>query len=165
LVQNKEQLFDQLFRDYKEKLYRLCFSYCNNKTVAEDLLQESFSKIWLHLESFKQECSYSTWMYRIAANTCLMYLRSSKINPIILQETFYDAANTEPYNEEPVNELNNAIGQLEEIDRLIISMVLQELSYREIGEVLGISENNVGVKVHRIKAALKILLQKKVYHG
>ena len=164
-MQNKEQLFDQLFRDFKEKLYRLCFSYCNNKVVAEDLLQESFSKIWLHLDKFKRECSYSTWMYRIAANTCLMYLRSNKSNPIILKEVFTDSANTESYNEEPINELNKAISQLEEIDRLIISMVLQELGYKEIGEVLGISENNVGVKVHRIKGQLRKLLEKKVYNG
>ena len=143
----------------------LCYSYCNNKAVAEDLLQESFSKIWLHLESFKQECSYSTWMYRITANTCLMYLRGNKANPIILQETFKDSANTDPYNEDSINALNKAIGLSQEIDRLLISMVLQEVSYKEIGEVLGISENNVGVKVYRIKIELKKLLEKKVYNG
>lgn len=164
-MQNKEQLFDQLFRDFKDKLFRLCYSYCNNKVVAEDLLQESFSKIWLHLDKFKKECSYSTWMYRIAANTCLMYIRRHKNNPVIFSEVIADSANSAPYTEEPINELNRAIGTLEEIDRIIISMVLQELGYKEIGEVLGITENNVGVKVHRIKGQLKKILEKKDYNG
>ena len=164
-MQNKEQLFDQLFRDFKEKLFRLCYGYCNNHAVAEDMLQDSFSKIWLHLDNFKMECAYSTWMYRITANTCLMHLRSNKTNPIVLQENFRDTTSDVRYSEEPVNELNKAIAQLEEIDRLLISMVLQEVSYKEIGAVLGISENNVGVKVHRIKVQLKKLLEKKVYNG
>ena len=64
-----------------------------------------------------------------------------------------------------MNALNKAIGQLVEIDRLIISLVLQEVNYKEIGEVLGISENNVGVKVHRIKGELKKILEKNSNHG
>lgn len=164
-MQNKEQLFDDLFRDFKERLFRLCYSYCNNTHVAEDMLQDSFSKIWLHLDTFKEECAYSTWMYRITANTCLMYLRSNKTNPVVLQDSFTDIASPEKYSEEPVNALNKAIGQLVEIDRLIISLVLQEVNYKEIGEVLGISENNVGVKVHRIKGELKKILEKNSNHG
>ena len=94
-AEDKGKLFNDLFHQFKEKLYRLCYSYCNSNALAEDLLQESFSKIWIHLDTFRQECSYSTWMYRITANTCLMYLRTHKKNPVILQEVNADHHATE----------------------------------------------------------------------
>lgn len=164
-AEDKGKLFNDLFHQFKEKLYRLCYSYCNSNALAEDLLQESFSKIWIHLDTFRQECSYSTWMYRITANTCLMYLRTHKKNPVILQEVNADHHATESYTEAPVNALIAAITKLDDLERMIITMLLDEVSYKEIAAVLGISENNVGVKVHRIKQQLKRLLSNKIDHG
>ncbi len=159
-MQNKEQLFEQLFSDFKEKMARLCYSYCNNNAEAEDLVQESFSKVWLHLDNFKGESAYSTWIYRITVNTCLMHIRYSKKYEFVNDEQVPDLPAEKNYAEEKVNGLYSAIAQLNEIDRVLISMVLEELSYKEIGEVMGISENNVGVKVHRIKGQLKTLMTK-----
>lgn len=159
-MQNKEQLFEQLFSDFKEKMFRLCYSYCNKHAEAEDLVQESFSKVWLHLDSFKGESAYSTWIYRITVNTCLMHIRSKKKYHFENDDQIPEIPTEKSDAEEKVNGLYRAITQLNEIDRVLISMVLEELSYKEIGEVMGISENNIGVKVHRIKRQLKKLMTK-----
>ena len=161
-MSEKEILFEALYLQFKEKLFRLCFSYCNEEAMAEDLMQESFSKIWMHLDSFKKEAAYSTWMFRITVNTCLMHIRSAKSKPVSYRENVPEVAAEATKDEAQVNHLYKAIQQLLETDRVIISMVLEEISYKEIGEILGISENSVGVKVHRIKKQLKELLKKHI---
>ena len=157
---DKNKLFESLFSDYKEKIYRLCYSYSNDNDTAKDLLQESFSKVWTHLDTFQNKSEYSTWIYRIAVNTCLNYLRSTKSKRLEFREALPEIREEEIDTETQINQLYIAIKQLEEIDRLLISMVLDDVSYKEIGVILGISENNVGVKVHRIKKQLKDILTK-----
>ncbi|VXB83917.1 RNA polymerase subunit sigma-24 [Flavobacterium sp. 9AF] len=157
---DKNKLFESLFSDYKEKIYRLCYSYSNDNDTAKDLLQESFSKVWTHLDTFQNKSEYSTWIYRIAVNTCLNYLRSTKNKRVEFRDALPEMREEEIDVETQINHLYIAIKELEEIDRLLISMVLDDISYKEIGTILGISENNVGVKVHRIKKQLKDILTK-----
>lgn len=161
-MENKQKIFDHLFLDYRDWVYRLCFGYTRNNAEAEDLVQECFSKVWLNLDGFQQRSDYSTWIYRIAVNTCLMQLRKDKHNPISYQENIRENISEEKQSalEEQSNKLYNAIAQLPEIDRIIISMVLEDLPQKQIGEVLGITENNVNIKVYRIKKQLKELLSK-----
>ncbi|REG99753.1 RNA polymerase sigma factor [Flavobacterium aquicola] len=161
-MENKKEIFDQLFTEYRDWIFRLCYSYTRSETQAEDLMQECFSKVWINLTSFQHRSDYSTWIYRIAANTCLMLLRKEKNNPVKYHETIKDNCIEEKYddNEDQSAVLYKAIAQLNEIDRIIISMVLEDVSQKQIGEVLGITENNVNVKVFRIKKQLKELLSK-----
>lgn len=159
-MENKQTIFDELFVRYRDWVYRLCYSYTNSETEAEDLVQECFSKVWLNLSDFKHRSDYSTWIYRIATNTCLMQIRREKNNPVNYREQLRDKA-LEEYNkdkEKQSESLYRAISKLNEIDRLIISMVLEGIAQKQIGEVLGITENNVNVKVHRIKSQLKEML-------
>ncbi len=166
-MENKQKIFDQLFTDYQDWIYRLCYSYTRNQTHAEDLVQECFSKVWINLSSFEHRSDYSTWMYRIAANTCLMQLRKEKNNPVEYHESFKDNYFIEKFEdkEEQSTILYNAIAQLNEIDRIVISMVLEDVPQKQIGEVLGITENNVNIKVYRIKKQLKELLAKNNGYG
>lgn len=161
-MENKQKIFDILFTDYKDWVFRLCYSYTRSETQAEDLMQECFSKVWLNLDSFQQKSDIGTWIYRIAANTCLMQIRREKNNPVAyyehLQEKTSEEANQE--KEQQSESLYRAIAQLAEIDRLIISMILEDIPQKQIGEVLGITENNVNVKVYRIKKQLKDLMSK-----
>ncbi len=161
-MENKQKIFDTLFTDYKDWVFRLCYSYTRSETQAEDLMQECFSKVWLNLDSFQQKSDIGTWIYRIAANTCLMQIRREKNNPVAyyehLQEKPSEEANQE--KEQQSESLYRAIAQLAEIDRLIISMILEDMPQKQIGEVLGITENNVNVKVYRIKKQLKDLMSK-----
>lgn len=157
---DKNKLFENLFSDYQQKIYRLCYSYSNDDATAKDLLQESFSKVWTHLDTFQNRSEYSTWIYRIAVNTCLNYLRSTKNKRVEFRDAVPDRKEEEIDTETQINHLYLAIKKLEEVDRLLISMVLDDISYKEIGLILGISENNVGVKIHRIKKQLKDILTK-----
>ncbi|MFD1605233.1 RNA polymerase sigma factor [Flavobacterium artemisiae] len=166
-MENKQKIFDHLFTEYRDWIFRLCYSYTRSETQAEDLVQECFSKVWINLSSFEHRSDYSTWIYRIAANTCLMRLRKEKNNPIEYHDNLKDNSSEEKYEdkEEQSNVLYGAIAQLNEIDRIIISMVLEDVPQKQIGEVLGITENNVNIKVYRIKKQLKELLSKNNGYG
>jgi RNA polymerase sigma factor (sigma-70 family) len=159
-LENRRAVFDHLFAQYRDWIYRLCYSYTRSNDQAEDLMQECFSKVWLNLSSFQNRSDYSTWIYRIAANTCLMQLRKEKNNPIEYHEQLKELAAEEPTTEKEKQSENlyKAISQLGEMDRLVISMVLEDTPQKQIGEVLGITENNVNVKVYRIKRQLKEIL-------
>lgn len=160
--ENRQIVFEQLFIEYRDKVYRLCYSYTRNQTLSEDLVQECFSKAWQHFPDFENRSDIGTWIYRIAANTCLMHLRKSTKSILeykeIVQSSILEETNDEI--EERSSVLFNAINQLEEMDRLIISMVLEDIPQKQIGEVLGINENNVNIKVYRIKKKLKELIVK-----
>lgn len=159
-MENRQAIFDELFARYRDWVFRLCYSYTRSEAQAEDLVQECFSKVWLNLPDFQHRSDYSTWIYRIAANTCLMQLRREKNNPVEYREQLQDSASEERFDdrEQQSENLYKAIGNLGEMDRLIISMVLEDVPQKQIGDVLGITENNVNVKVHRIKRQLKEIL-------
>ncbi len=141
-------------------VFRLCYSYTKNESLAEDLLQDCFTKVWLNLEKFRQESEFSTWIYRIAVNTCLTQIRKEKKRPIEYQEEIRKDISEDPSmaREQTTDALYKAISQLAEIDRLIISMVLEGLPQKEMADILGITQNNVSIKVHRIKGQLKKIL-------
>lgn len=127
---------------------------------ARDLSQEIFIKVWTHLDSFKGKSSYKTWIYRITVNTCLQLIRKEKKNASLPIETISLSYTEEPKIDSPETnkELYLAIGQLNELDRLLIMMVLEGQEYDDISDVLGIEPTNVRVKIHRIKKRLKKIL-------
>lgn len=161
-MENKQRIFDRLFADYRDMVFRLCYSYTRSETQAEDLTQECFAKIWIHLESFQQRSDMGTWIYRIAANTCLMQLRKEKNNPVKYYDQVHEKSADDSCADKELQSqhLYKAIAQLADIDRLIVSMMLEDMPQKQIGDVLGITENNVNVKVHRIKKQLKALMSK-----
>ena len=156
---NQRSLFESLHSSYHSMVLQMCTGFVKgDKDVAADLSQDVFINVWHALPDFRSESSHKTWIYRIAVNTCLQHIRKSKNKigvPIEHAETMTEPANHE---EERAASLVRAIGQLENVDRLLIMMVLDELEYEEIARVLGISENNLRVKIHRIKSKLKTLL-------
>ena len=157
------QIFERLYKDYHAMVHQVCMGFVKGqKDQAKDLTQETFINTWRALDNFKGASGYKTWIYRITVNTCLKYIRDHKKKD---QVTFDQHENIQAHEEQaPVedpkhNQLYMAIGQLEELDRLIIMMVLDELNYEEISEVVGISDGNLRVKIHRIKKRLKKILE------
>ena len=159
---NKEQIFKEIFEANSKKIYRLCFGYTGDDAAANDLLQETFLKVWQNLDKFRNQAMISTWIYRIAVNTCLTYLKKEKrfnkeeLTPNIIESE--EDVVSEKQNQ--IQTLYECIALLEEHERIIITMVMDELPYPEIAEISGISEGNLRVKIHRIKHKLTELYNK-----
>jgi RNA polymerase sigma-70 factor, ECF subfamily len=148
--------FDALYQAYQPRVYRLCRGYVGDAAWAQDLVQEIFVSVWRALPGFRHEAAVSTWIFRIATNTCLRQLQRAKKHATVdlpdhLSETLAAEA---PAEDERVALLYRAIGSLSETDRILISLLLEDLPYPDIATVLGISEGNVRVRIHRAKEKL-----------
>ena len=157
----QRQLFTSLYDRYQGMVVQLCTGFMNgDKNLANDLMQEIFINTWKALPTYRGEAAYKTWIYRIAVNTCLQYLRKEKGNKNVTPEVLenYQADETTSAARENYSTLYRAIGSLNSIDRLVIMMVLDELEYEDISKVIGISEVNLRVKIHRIKQRLKKIM-------
>ena len=158
----RQTLFSTLHNDYQHMVFQLCMGFMkNDRDLARDLSQEVFINTWNALDKFKGASSYKTRIYRIAVNTCLKYIRDKKDKLRVDVEQVSHKLTDEPDKKtaEDNQVLYSAIGQLEELDRLIIMMVLDEMEYHEIASVMGISEGTLRVKIHRIKKNLKEKIQ------
>jgi RNA polymerase sigma factor (sigma-70 family) len=153
--------FESLHMKYYSMVLNLCRGFVKgDRDQALDLCQEVFVNTWNSLPSFRGESSEKTWIYRITINTCLMWIRKEKSKAVFERQGVYtEAIADNPSSTERHEQLYQAIGKLEEVDRLVIMMVLDELEYDEISRVLGITENNLRVKVHRIRQRLKSMIK------
>lgn len=145
--------FEEIYTTYSAKVFRVCMAYVNDYEQARDLTQESFVAVWQGLASFRNESNISTWIFRIATNNCLRAIEKSKrITRVELPYQLPVAA--EEKREEKLQFLYDCIAGLEETERIIISLMLEDLPQAQIAQVVGISHANIRVKVHRIKEKL-----------
>jgi RNA polymerase sigma factor (sigma-70 family) len=153
---SKEELFKDIFEANSRKIYHLCYGYTGDDDSANDLMQETFIKVWQNLDKFRNQALISTWIYRIAVNTCLSYLRVEKrhAKDELTENIIENKQEEVSEKNEQVSLLYKCISELEENERILITMVLDEVPYAEIAQVSGISEGNLRVKIHRIKQKL-----------
>ena len=157
-----KNLFETLHNDFRGMVFQLCLGYMKgDHDSANDLSQEVFINIWAALKNFRNASSYKTWIYRITVNTCLKYIRDKKIpyNELINEEKVFVTEEVDPLRDHHHKLLYEAIGQLKEVDRLIMMLTLEELEYEEISKIIGISEGNLRVRIHRIKKNIKKILE------
>lgn len=128
-------------------------AYINDHEQARDLTQETFITVWQNLSSFRNESQISTWIFRIATNNCLRAIERSK-RTIITELPVQLPVVQEESQEEKLNFLYSCIAELEETERIIISLVLEDLPQAEIAAIVGLTEVNTRVKIHRIKEKL-----------
>jgi RNA polymerase sigma factor (sigma-70 family) len=154
--ESAQTAFTEIYREHAPKVWRMCLAYAENEAQAQDFMQETFIKVWQHLESYRGEAQISTWIYRIAVNTCLSHIRSSKNKSPLQLDEHYEVMedNSGAEKEQQVQQLYAAIRQLPETDRLIITMVLEQIPYPEIAAAINVKEGNLRVKIHRIKQEL-----------
>jgi RNA polymerase sigma-70 factor (ECF subfamily) len=151
--------FEELYQSYQQKVFRLCMGYVNDPDWAKDITQEIFITIWQKLPEFRNESAIGTWIFRIASNQCLRQLEKQKRMPKVeLPEQL--EVSPDLSNEAQINFLYKCISGLNEIDRIIISLELEDVKQAEIAEIVGISESNVRVKIHRIKEKLTAKFKK-----
>ena len=167
--------FEQLVLAHQNQIYRLCFRMVGNAEDAADMVQEAFLKAWRNLERFQGDAAFSTWLYRLASNCCLDFLRSQKRRPTVSmtsedeegEEQTVEVADNSATPEETLlqkeeqREIAQAMASLDEEQRQILTLrVVNDLSYTEIAELLTIKEGTVKSRIARARENLrKKLLQ------
>ena len=152
----KEQEFSRMVREHKSTIYTVCYMFSNDEDEVSDLFQETLINLWKGFESFRHESKLSTWIYRVAMNTCISADRKKRKQgtkvPLSMNIDLY---NDEDHETKQVRQLHERIQRLDLIDRALVMMWLEGMNYDEIADVIGISVKNVGVKLVRIKEKLK----------
>ena len=163
------EAFEQLIGPMEQRIWRICWHYTGNREAAEDCGQEAMLNIWRSLENYRGDCALESWVYRIAANCCMDFLRkknrdrSVSVEP--LREQGFDPADPAPGTEEQAaaaderERLREAIALLPEDQREALVMTqLEKVPYEEAARMLGVSEGTVKSRVNRAKARLKEIL-------
>jgi RNA polymerase sigma factor (sigma-70 family) len=145
------------------KVIRLCLGYTNGKmSLSKDLAQETFIKVWQNLDSFRNESSISTWIYRITVNTCLIELRKKKDVRLSNHLNHLDVSSPDFFDDKEVQlkKLYQSISKLKTENKSIILLELEGLPQKEIAEVMGLSHDVIRVRIHRIKNELTKCVKK-----
>lgn len=162
-MNKKEEFFRKTISENQERILRICRYYAPTLDDQKDMYQEILINIWRSLESFRGESAIGTWIYRIAINTSLSYsgkrYKQMKLNVDIEGQHLKNVLDGEDGSrllaDENFARLQAELNQLSVIDKAIMGLVMEDLSTREIADIIGITEPNVRVKIHRIKEYLR----------
>ena len=154
----KEETYKKIYEDNYPKVMRLCLGYTGgDEPLSKDLAQETFLKIWQHLDSFRNESAIETWIYRITVNTCLAALRkekkksgSIKIENLQLSDETANSA----IKERMLSQLYSCINKLTVSNKAIILLELEGLPQQEIATIMGLKHEAIRTRIHRIKNQL-----------
>ena len=157
----QEATFLQLVKEHQKMIHKVCNLYCHSLYEREDLFQEIVVQLWKGYPKFRGDAKFSTWLYRVALNTAISGLRKKEkniayVDPSALPTALQNLNDNNP-EQEQLQQLYEAIRRLGEIDRAVVMLYLEDRSYEEMEEVLGISQNNLRVKMNRIKEKLRKL--------
>lgn len=152
-----EQEFAKMVKEHKSTIYTVCYMFSKDEDEVADLFQEVLIRVWRGLPSFNALSDMKTWIYRIALNTCITYegkkKRRLETRPTMDINLFTD----KDKETEQVNILHKRISRLLPLDRAIVLLWLEDISYDEIGAIIGISAKNVSVRLVRIREQLKAM--------
>lgn len=162
-TQTKKEHFLSLILNNKNIIYKVCHTYCQSQDDREDLVQEIIIQLWKSSENYNSQYKLSTWIYRISLNVAISFYRSEhrrKRELLPFDETIIemieDTCESDEL-EESIQILNGFINDLNKLNKALILLYLDDLSYEDISKILGITKTNVATKIYRIK---QILAQK-----
>ncbi|PJE46903.1 MAG: RNA polymerase subunit sigma-70 [Sediminibacterium sp.] len=157
-MQAADKTFIQLLNQHQKIIHKVCNLYLNWQEDKEDLFQEITLQAWKAYGQFRGDAKFSTWLYRVALNTAITFFRKDK------KKDFIESVADLPENidfaerdsiEEKTQAMYKAIASLSKIDKAIVMLYLEDYSYAEISEIIGITANNIAVKMNRIKVKLR----------
>ncbi len=159
-MQNNKADFLKRIVENKLIIYKICNSYCKNQHDRDDLAQEITYQLWKSYTHFNGTVKFTTWMYRVALNVAITFYRKTKTAEAIIKLSepdteIIDEKENRDELEKNINILQQFINELKELDKALMILYLEEKSYSEIAEVLGITETNVATRIGRIKDKLK----------
>ena len=153
---NIEQEFVALIQTNERIIYKVCYMYTTPNNTLNDLYQEVVLNLWKAFPNFRRECKVSTWVYRIALNTCISFIRKEKNIPEIITLTLEnDRTDDEDETETMLKQMYKMINQLGQLEKSIVLLYLEDKSYEEISEITGLTLTNVATKLSRIKDKLR----------
>lgn len=150
----QEQLFTQTISKYKGTIYNVCYMFSKDQEEVSDLFQEVLINLWKGFGQFEGRSDMKTWVYRISLNTCITIDRKKKRSKAELDMDMNLFTDTDEDTLQ-VDMLHRRISQLKPFDRAIVLLWLEDISYDEIGAIVGISAKNVSVRLVRIREHLK----------
>lgn len=152
-----EERFVGLIDRYKQVIYKVCLIYAYDDDVLNDLYQEVLLNLWTAFPRFRNECKESTWIYRVALNTCISYIRkeSSRLPTISLSIDMDSVLAEEDEHGRLLRRMYQMIRRLDKPERAILMLWLEDKSYEEISDVMNISKANVGMRLMRIREKLR----------
>lgn len=157
-----EHNFVELLEKHQNIVHKVCRLYTNNQDAHNDLFQEITIQLWKAYPKFRGDAKFSTWMYRVGLNTAITLYRKNKrrINTQEFAEVQFKitAEDYDDTEEQQLKLLYSAVKQLNDIDKALVFLYLEDKNYKEISETLGISEVNARVKMNRVKTKLKTIL-------
>lgn len=155
-MEQKEQEFTRLIEKHKTVVYTVCYMFSGSREEAEDLFQDVLVRLWKGYGTFRGESDARTWIYRVSLNTCINGQKRKRKGiphiPLSIDVDFFDEISDRTLQ---VRRLYDRINRLGLVDRALILLWLEGLSYEEIGAVIGISVKNVSFQLYRIKEVLK----------
>lgn len=155
-----EERFLTLLKNNENIIHKVCYLYCRNNEDRKDLAQEVMVQVWKSFSRYDESFKFSTWLYRIALNVAISYHRKKKRKEATFISTDMVAEISDANNQTNQIEANHKllyhfIQQLDDLNKALMLLYLEDNSYKEISAVLGISETNVATKINRIKQKLK----------
>lgn len=162
MAESLEISFVSQLKENQNIIHKICRLYTNSEDAHQDLFQEITIQLWKAYPNFRGDSKFSTWAYRVALNTAItLYRKSTRLVDTVSIEDKSYFLKQEEYNfeqEEQIKLLYKAVQQLNDIEKALVFMYLEEKDYEEISETLGISEVNARVKMNRIKTKLRKIL-------
>ena len=153
---DREKAFIAIIRQYEKVIYKVCSFYVSDENPMADLYQEVVCSLWVSFPKFRNECSYSTWIYRIALNTCITGVRKDIRRPkiVVPVEMLAESLPAPESMEDNIREMYRLIAHLKTLEKAIVLLYLEEKSYQEIADITGLTVSNVGVRLKRAKEKL-----------
>jgi RNA polymerase sigma-70 factor (ECF subfamily) len=161
-LKNIETRFANIVEENKDKIYRICCYYVSDDDEVKDLYQEVLMNIWKGLDKFRGDSLITTWIFRITVNSALAFLaRQKKSKKVALFEDIIINSEQESQKDrnKEIKQLQKAVSQLPLLDMIIISLVLEEVSTKEIANITGLTGGNVRVRIHRAKEVLRKIVE------
>ena len=150
-----EQQFTKTVTEHKSTIYTVCYMFSHDADEVNDLFQEVLVNLWKGFESFEQRSDIRTWIYRVALNTCISLDRKKRRQATARLSMDINLFEDRDEDTRQVDMLHKRIAKLQPFDRAIVLLWLENLPYDEIGQIVGISAKNVGVRLYRIREQLK----------
>lgn len=158
--QQQQHFFEGIIEQHKGILFKVARAYCLADEDRQDLIQEIMIQIWQSIHKYNDRYKISTWLYRISLNVAISFYRKNstreKKHTGLNEQMVEMPSEDKSENEWQLNLLEQFISELKEIDKALMILYLEDKSHTEIAEILGLSVSNVGTKIGRIKAQLKI---------